>query len=466
MPTGRKPNTRLAHGLCVTAESAGGRYSAQSDGAGGRDGARHSHRNPNRRHAAQSQTAPENTSAANYADNTGANRTDAEWPEAPSYFAGLRHIIIDELHALYPNKRGDLLALGLARLNTLAPNLVCTGLSATVAEPDSLRRYLAPQTEPDSLASLVVGAEGAAAQVDILDTKERLPWGSHSALHAMSDVLAAVEKVKTALIFVNTRSQAERVFRELWAINHDNLEIALHHGSLARERGARSKRPWQRGPCAPWCAHPPSIWALTGAALIWSSMSVHPKVPAVWLNASGAPIINMTLLHRLCLCRPIASRCWNAKRPRERGGGRTRRRGVSARRAGCAGTAYFRHGLCGPSATQIYDEVRKAHAYHALSRETFEQVLDFVSTGGYALRSYDRFARLRRDRENPDLYRLTHPRLATRYAMNVGTIVEAPMLKVRLTRAQSLWCGASKAAHRRSGAGRDGGIFPDQPDTG
>ena len=93
-----------------------------------------------------------------------------------------------------------------------------------MAEPDSLRRYLAPQTEPGSLASLVVGAEGAAAQVDILDTKERLPWGSHSALHAMSDVLAAVEKVKTALIFVNTRSQAERVFRELWAINHDNLK--------------------------------------------------------------------------------------------------------------------------------------------------------------------------------------------------------------------------------------------------
>ena len=89
-----------------------------------------------------------------------------------------------------------MLALGLARLNTLAPNLVCTGLSATVAEPDSLRRYLAPQTEPGSLASLVVGAEGAAAQVDILDTKERLPWGSHSALHAMSDVLAAVAKVK------------------------------------------------------------------------------------------------------------------------------------------------------------------------------------------------------------------------------------------------------------------------------
>ena len=79
------------------------------------------------------------------------------WPEATSYFAGLRHIIIDELHALYPNKRGDLLALGLARLNTLAPNLVCTGLSATVAEPDSLRRYLARKP---SLESGVLGCRG------------------------------------------------------------------------------------------------------------------------------------------------------------------------------------------------------------------------------------------------------------------------------------------------------------------
>ena len=119
--------------------------------------------------------------------------------------------------------------------------------------------------------------------------------------------------------------------------------------------------------------------------------------------------------------------------------GQFRRGGLDVLAQHIFGTA-----CAGPfSATQIYDEVRKAHAYHALSRETFEQVLDFVSTGGYALRSYDRFARLRRDRENPDLYRLTHPRLATRYAMNVGTIVEAPMLKVRLTRAR-----------KASGAGR------------
>ncbi|MEC8566202.1 MAG: helicase-related protein, partial [Pseudomonadota bacterium] len=367
------------------------------------------------------------------------------WPEAPSYFAGLRHVIIDELHALYPNKRGDLLALGLARLNTLAPNLVCTGLSATVAEPDSLRRYLAPQTEPDSLASLVVGAEGAAAQVDILDTKERLPWGSHSALHAMSDVLAAVEKVNTALIFVNTRSQAERVFRELWAINHDNLEIALHHGSLARERRRKVEAAMATG----------SLRAVVCTSTLdlgidWGSVDlvIHVGAPKgasrlaqrigranhQYDTASSALLVPS---NRFEVLECEAAR--ESVAAGEQDGAVFRRGGLDVLAQHIFGTA-----CAGPfSATQIYDEVRKAHAYHALSRETFEQVLDFVSTGGYALRSYDRFGRLRRDRENPDLCRLTHPRLATRYAMNVGTIVEAPMLKVRLTRAR-----------KASGAGR------------
>ncbi|MEI9929046.1 MAG: helicase-related protein [Rhizomicrobium sp.] len=49
----------------------------------------------------------------------------------------------------------------------------------------------------------------------------------------MADVLDAVKRAKTSLIFVNTRSQAERTFQELWRINEDNLSIALHHGSLA-----------------------------------------------------------------------------------------------------------------------------------------------------------------------------------------------------------------------------------------
>ena len=56
-------------------------------------------------------------------------------------FGSLRRVILDELHALVTSKRGDLLSLGLARLFRLAPELASVGLSATVAEPDDLRRF-------------------------------------------------------------------------------------------------------------------------------------------------------------------------------------------------------------------------------------------------------------------------------------------------------------------------------------
>jgi ATP-dependent Lhr-like helicase len=69
--------------------------------------------------------------------------------DAPFLFSSLRRIVLDELHALVISKRGDLLSLGLARLWRLAPQLRAIGLSATVAEPESLARFLAPQRGDD-----------------------------------------------------------------------------------------------------------------------------------------------------------------------------------------------------------------------------------------------------------------------------------------------------------------------------
>ena len=60
--------------------------------------------------------------------------------------------------------------------------------------------------------------------------------------------------------------------------------------------------------------------------------------------------------------------------------------------------------------------------------------MQFVATGGYALAAYDRYAKLKQTPEG--LLRLAHPRLAQQYRLNVGTIVEAPMVRVRLARAR------------------------------
>ncbi len=153
--------------------------------------------------------------------------------DAPYLFGTLRRVVLDELHSLVTSKRGDLLSLGLARLFALAPQLTTVGLSATVAEPEDLCRFLVPQPAAGQAhADLVVAQAGAQPQVTMLDTAEHLPWAGHSARHALGEVYDLIKRHKTTLVFVNTRSQAEYLFQALWRMNDDNLAIALHHGSL------------------------------------------------------------------------------------------------------------------------------------------------------------------------------------------------------------------------------------------
>ncbi len=152
--------------------------------------------------------------------------------------------MLDELHSLVTSKRGDLLSLDLARLFALAPQITTVGLSATVAEPDELRRFLVPQPlEGVAMADLVVAEGGAKPDVSMLDSAQHVPWAGHSARHALTEMYDLIRKHKTTLVFVNTRSQAEFLFQEFWRINDDNLAIALHHGSLdVAQRRARRGR--------------------------------------------------------------------------------------------------------------------------------------------------------------------------------------------------------------------------------
>src|SRR5471032_2904358 len=130
--------------------------------------------------------------------------------DAAYLFGTLKRVVLDELHSLVTSKRGDLLSLGMARLFALAPQLATVGLSATVAEPDELCRFLVPQPmEGQARADLVVAQAGAQPQVTMLDTAEHLPWAGHSARHALGEIYALTKRHKTTLVFVNTRSQAE-----------------------------------------------------------------------------------------------------------------------------------------------------------------------------------------------------------------------------------------------------------------
>jgi ATP-dependent Lhr-like helicase len=359
-------------------------------------------------------------------------------PDAPYLFGNLKRVVLDELHALVTSKRGDLLSLGLARLFRLAPALASVGLSATVAAPDDLRRFLVPQPpDREALADLVVAQGGAAPHVTMLDTAERLPWAGHSAQHALGEMYDLIKRHRTALVFVNTRSQAERIFQELWRINDDGLAIALHHGSLDVAQRRKVEAAMAAGRLrAVVCTSSLDLGVDWGDVDLVINVGA-PKGASRLLQRIGRANHRMDEPSRGVLvpanrfevleCRAALDAI--AVNAQDTPPARTGALDVLAQHVlGCACAAPF-------LADELYEEVRSAAPYAGLTRADLDAVVDFVATGGYALKAYERFARIR---QGKDLrWRISHPAVAQRYRMNVGTIVAADMLKVRLVRARA-----------------------------
>jgi ATP-dependent Lhr-like helicase len=408
-----------------------------------------------------------------------------------AFFGDLKAVIVDEIHALAPSKRGDLLALGLAALERHAPRFRRVGLSATVADPDGLAKWLAPQglvirsegrviTPPppggegaggggptsrgvrstteraafsappplplhhkgggkgQSLASspssvpLIFGARGAQAQVEVLASEEEIPWAGHSGWHALKEVYARIKAARTALVFVNTRSQAEMTFAGLWAINDDNLAIALHHGSLAVEQRRKVEGAMARGGLrAVVCTSTLDLGVDWGDVDLVIQMGA-PKGASRLVQRIGRSNHRLDEPSRALLApsnRFEVLECRAAKDAVEAGeldGEPLAPGALDVLAQHVMGRA------CGDpfDADELYDEVRQATPYAGLDWETFERVVDLVATGGYTLRTYERFKRIVKGVDGR--WRARDPATAQRHRLNVGVIVEAAYLDVRL----------------------------------
>jgi ATP-dependent Lhr-like helicase len=355
---------------------------------------------------------------------------------AEELFGGLKCVILDELHTLATSKRGDLLSLDLARLRALSPELTAIGLSATVARPFELAAFLVPHKGQIAtrLAEIVTADGGAKADITILKSDADLPWAGHSARYALLEIYAAIKAHNMSLMFVNTRSQAEMLFHELWRYNDDNLPIALHHGSLDVGQRRKVEAAMVAGKLrAVVCT------STLDLGIDWGDVDLVVNVGA----PKGASRLSQRIgraNHRLdepskALLVPAnrfeVMECQAALEAAAEGAQDTPPSKVGA-------LDVLAQHILGMACAEpfdpdsLYAEVTSAAPYQGLTREGFDQVLAFVATGGYALSSYDRYAKLKRTKEGA--YRVAHPRIAQQYRLNVGTIVEAPMLRVRLAR--------------------------------
>jgi ATP-dependent helicase Lhr and Lhr-like helicase len=347
------------------------------------------------------------------------------YEDAPRIFTSLQRVIIDEIHALAESKRGDQLSLLVAKLQSHAPALRRVGLSATVEDPPALARFLGAET------TVLEADPGPDPDIRMLETEAPPPWSGGGGRYAIPAILEQVKQHRTTLIFHNTRAQAELFFHDLWLQNSTDLPIAIHHGSLSREQRERVEAAMVAGALrAIVCTGSLDLgidWGDVDLVIqVGAPKNVKRLVQRIGranhrYNAPSKALLVPANRFEVVEC--VAA--LQAVRDRDLDG---EPRGPGPLDVLCqhilltACAAPF-------SADALFAEARRAGPYAALTRADFDACLTFAATGGYALRAYDRWQKLK---QTNGLWHLRDPRSAATIRQNLGTIIDTETLKVRL----------------------------------
>ncbi len=353
------------------------------------------------------------------------------YADARTIFGKLERVIIDEIHSVVGNKRGDFTALALSRLSAIAPQINRIGLSATIAQPEIVAGWLGKTGEP---AKVINVPSPVKPQVTILTSPNRMPFGGYMAKYAMKDIYLAIEQAQTCLVFVNTRAQAEWVFQMLWEENHRGMPIALYHGSLSKEQRRKTETMMAEG-------HLRAIVSTSALELgiDWGDVDLVIQV--------GAPKGVSRLMQRIgrsnhrldepsvALLVPAnrfeALECQAAVDAIETG----QLDGESIQPGAMDILPQFiMNCACHEpiNVNEIFEQITSAPPYQAVAWSDFEKLLNFTKDGGSALRAYERYQRLINDAQGRLIP--ANKRVIQRHRQNIGTIVEAGRLKVKRIR--------------------------------
>jgi ATP-dependent Lhr-like helicase len=285
----------------------------------------------------------------------------------------------------------------------------------------------------------------------VLDSNARIPWAGHTARHAIAEVYLAIRRAKLALVFVNTRAQAEMTFQELWRVNEDGLPIALHHGSLDVSQRRKVEAAMAAGALrAVVCT------STLDLGIDWGDVDLviqigAPKGCARLVQRIGRANHRLDEPSRALLAPSNRFEVLECRAAQE-AVGEGALDGADARLGTLDCLAQHIMGCCcgePTDADELFEEVISTQPYEPLTRLQFDRAMDLVATGGYALRTYDRYRRIIQD-PHTGKWRARNPGVAQQHRMNVGAIVESEMLDVRL-------------AHRAREATRPGVPAPAAP---
>lgn len=355
--------------------------------------------------------------------------------DAQTRLQSVQVVIVDEWHELLATKRGVQVQLALARLACWQPDLLCWGMSATLGNLDqALQTLVWPSGRPGLLVS-DDKPKDIVMEVVLPDRVERFPWAGHLGLSLVAEVATRLWQAQSTLVFVNTRSQAERWYQAL--LEHDPSlagVLALHHGSLDQAVRQWVEAGLKQGElravvCTSSLDLGVDFLPVEQVLQIGSAKGVARLMQRAG-RAGHAPgrVARLALVptHSLEILEAIAAQ------------DAVRQRTIEARSSPLAPMDVLVQHLVtialggGFKPDELYTEVRQAYAYRDLTQDAWRWALAFVSGGGKALAAYPDYHRVQATDEG--IWRVTDRQLARRHRMSIGTIVSDAMMQVRFWR--------------------------------
>ncbi|CAN5173023.1 ligase-associated DNA damage response DEXH box helicase [soil metagenome] len=356
-------------------------------------------------------------------------------------FKNCKIIAVDEWHELLGSKRGVQVELGISRIINVQRsvfNASCSvwGISATIGNLEQAKEVLlSPVYSIDENNYGVIVIADINKQIDIEsifpDEIEKYPWAGHLGIKLVDKVIPIIMKSTTTLIFINTRGMSERWYQALLVACPELAGlIALHHGSIEQEM-----RFWVEENL-----HTGRLKAVVCTASLDLGVDFRPvetviqvgspKGVARFLQRAGRsghqpgavskiyflPTHSLELVEGAALKQATAENIIESREPRIL----------------CFDVLIqYLNTLAvadGFYPDKILSEIRSTHCYKEITDEEWNQIINFITSGGKALGEYDEFKKVE---IIEGLYKINDRRIAMRHRMHIGTIVSDPMMKVK-----------------------------------
>jgi ATP-dependent helicase Lhr and Lhr-like helicase len=353
--------------------------------------------------------------------------------DCSSHFQSLKGVVVDEWHELLGNKRGVQVELALSRLHTIAPHLQLWGISATIGNSEQALAVLCGKFVDEKHRQLIRSdfQKELSIQTWIPEVIERFPWAGHLGLRSIPELIPLLNQGGSTLIFTNTRAQAELWYQTLLTACPDwEPVMGIHHGSLegsvrqAVEIGLQESK-LKIVICTSSLDLGVDFYPVDQVFQVGS-----PKSIARCLQRAGRsghrpgevssllfiPTHALEIIEAQALRHAIAQGFCEARVPRT-----------------LSFDVLMQYLLTlavgeGFDETVIYQEIKKTYAYHSLTPQQWQVLLNFLEKGGEALQAYEEYKKIHKE---GSLYKLNSIKQARQHRLSIGTMMGSTSIAVR-----------------------------------